>query len=205
MAEIPIAVVGNVATSVQGKLTSAGRVASFRLASNVRRFDRTRGIWYDAETNYFTVTCWRQLADNVLSSLSKGDPVVVSGRIHVRAWKNAEREGITVEIEAGAVGHDMSRGTSAFRRKEPEPPEPVVDGSQVDELHRMIEAEGDEPVDPADLDRAADAEPGETQGRPRPETDAPGDSGHAGANGDGKAGAGGSRGPEVRRRAGGLT
>jgi single-strand DNA-binding protein len=79
MAEIPIAVVGNVATSVQGKLTSAGRVASFRLASNVRRFDRTRGIWYDAETNYFTVTCWRQLADNVLSSLSKGDPVVVSG------------------------------------------------------------------------------------------------------------------------------
>jgi single-strand DNA-binding protein len=192
MAEIPIAVVGNVATSVQGKLTSAGRVASFRLASNVRRFDRTRGIWYDAETNYFTVTCWRQLADNVLSSLSKGDPVVVSGRIHVRAWKNAEREGITVEVEAGAVGHDMSRGTSAFRRKEPEPPEPVVDASQVDELHRMIEAEGEEPVDPAGSDQAADTGAGEDQGRSRPETQASGGGGRASANGDGKSGAGGS-------------
>lgn len=193
MAEIPIAVMGNVATSVQGKDTSAGRVASFRLASNVRRFDRTRGIWYDAETNYFTVTCWRQLAENVLSSLSKGDPVVVSGRIHVRAWKNAEREGITVEIEAGAVGHDMSRGTSAFRRKEPEAPEPVVDVTQIDELHRMIEAEGDDTVD---SDQAVDAEAGEAKGRPRPETDAPGDSSKPSANGDGKAGAGGSRAPK---------
>lgn len=197
MAEIPIAVVGNVATSVQGKLTSAGRVASFRLASNVRRFDRTRGIWYDAETNYFTVTCWRQLADNVLGSLSKGDPVVVSGRIHVRAWKNAEREGITVEIEAGAVGHDMSRGTSAFRRKESEPPEPVVDASQVDELHRMIEAEGDEPVGPADSEHPADTEGGEERSQPRPETEASGEGGQASVNGGGKSGAGGSRAPKT--------
>jgi len=143
MADIPIAVAGNVATSVQSKVTTAGRVASFRLASNVRRFDRTRGMWYDAETNYFTVTCWRQLADNVLSSLSKGEPVVVTGRVHVRPWKNEEREGITVEIEANAVGHDLSRGTSAFRRKEAEAQEPVVDGSQVEELHRMVEAEAD--------------------------------------------------------------
>ena len=192
MAEIPIAVVGNVATSVQGKLTSAGRVASFRLASNVRRFDRTRGIWYDAETNYFTVTCWRQLADNVLSSLSKGDPVVVSGRVHVRAWKNAEREGITVEIEAGAVGHDMSRGTSAFRRKEPEPPEPVVDASQVDELHRMIEAESDQPVGAAGTDQTEDTEPGEDPGRPGADSEAAARGGRASANGDGKSGAGGS-------------
>jgi len=192
MAEIPIAVVGNVATSVQGKDTSAGRVASFRLASNVRRFDRSRGIWYDGETNFFTVTCWRQLADNVLSSLSKGDPVVVSGRIHVRAWKTTDRDGITVEIEANAVGHDMSRGTSAFRRKEPEPPEPVVDVSQIDELHRMIEAEADERVDPTDAEQAADPDAGESPSRTRAETEASGRGGRANANGDGKSGAGGS-------------
>src|SRR5262245_18812619 len=192
MAEIPIAVVGNVATSVVGKDTSAGRVASFRLASNVRRFDRTRGIWYDAETNYFTVTCWRQLADNVESSLAKGDPVVVSGRIHVRAWKNAEREGITVEIEANAVGHDMSRGTSTFGRKEPEPPEPVVDVSQIDELHRMIEAEGDEPLDSADSEQATNAQPGEDERRPSAEDRKSRGSGRASANGDAKHGAGGA-------------
>jgi len=143
MADIPIAVAGNIATSVQSKVTTAGRIASFRLASNVRRFDRTRGVWYDAETNYFTVTCWRQLADNVLGSVSKGQPVVVAGRVHVRQWKNGEREGITVEIEANAVGHDLSRGTSTFHRKEAELQEPVVDGSQVEELHRMVEAEAD--------------------------------------------------------------
>lgn len=194
MAEIPIAVAGNVATSVQGKLTTAGRVASFRLASNVRRFDRARGMWYDAETNYFTVTCWRQLADNVLSSLAKGDPVIVSGRIHVRAWKTNEREGITVEIEANAVGHDLSRGTSTFGRKEAEPSEPTVDPTQIDELHRMIEAEADDPdADEETTASELDAE----HDSPRPQRSPSGRPSRASTNGGGQSGAGGSSGQKA--------
>lgn len=142
MADISITVIGNVATSVQTTMTKAGRVATFRLASNVRRWDRNRG-WYDAGTNFFTVTCWRQLAENVIASLDKGHPVMVSGRMQVRQWKSPDKEGTTVEVEAHAVGHDLTRGTSAFRRADAEPVEPGSDTSQIDALHRMIEGEDD--------------------------------------------------------------
>ncbi|MCI0688445.1 MAG: single-stranded DNA-binding protein [Sporichthyaceae bacterium] len=195
MAEIPITVAGNVATSIQGKLTAAGRVASFRLASNVRRFDRARGAWYDAETNYFTVTCWRQLADNVLSSLAKGEPVLVSGRVHVRQWKSEEREGTTVEIEASAVGHDLSRGTSAFRRKEPEAAETSFDSSQLEELHRMVEAE-----DGSEETSGGDTGAGESAGSGKADLGSdpsPRDAGSASVNGEVQAGAGGSSGKKA--------
>lgn len=143
MGDILVTVAGTVATTLQTTMTRGGRVATFRMASNVRRFDRNRGGWYDAETNFVTVTCWRQLAENVLSSIAKGEPVVAFGRMRVRPWKNEDREGTTVEIEAFAIGHDLSRGTTTFRRNQAEPAEPISDASQVEALHRQIESEND--------------------------------------------------------------
>jgi single-strand DNA-binding protein len=112
-----ISVSGLVATTPRHVVTPDGLpITSFRLASAQRRFDRGQQRWVDAETNWFTVTAFRQLAINSSQSVSKGDRVVISGRLRVRDWDNGERSGTSVEIEADGLGHDLSWGTSEFVR-----------------------------------------------------------------------------------------
>ena len=72
--------------------------------------------WVDGETNWFTITAFRQLALNVASSVSKGDRIIVSGKLRVRDWDNGERTGTSVEIEAETMGHDLVWGTTTFAR-----------------------------------------------------------------------------------------
>ncbi len=121
---------GLVATTPRHLVTQEGLpITSFRLASSKRRFDRTKKIWVDGETNWFTINSFRQLAINSASSISKGDRVVVSGRLKVRDWDNGERSGTSVEIEADCLGHDLVWGTSEFSRtvlvrEDPEDDEP---------------------------------------------------------------------------------
>lgn len=112
-----ITLTGIVATVPRHLVTSEGLpITSFRLASTQRRFDRGTDKWVDGETNWYTVTAFRQLALNGNASLSKGQRVVVTGRLKIRDWENGERTGTTVEIEAEAIGHDLSWGTAAFTR-----------------------------------------------------------------------------------------
>lgn len=112
-----IAVTGLVATTPRHLVTQDGLpITSFRLASSQRRFDRGQNKWIDGETNWYTVTTFRQLAINGSSSISKGDRVIVSGKLHVRDWDNGERAGTSVEVEADALGHDLSWGTASFTR-----------------------------------------------------------------------------------------
>lgn len=117
MSEIHTTLVGNIATEVVARTTRSGAsVASFRMAVTVRRNDRDKG-WVDGHTSWVTVTCWRALADNVSGSLSIGHQVIVVGRLRVRDWATDDgRRGTAVEVEATSVGHDLSRGTSVFRR-----------------------------------------------------------------------------------------
>ncbi|MDG2496717.1 MAG: single-stranded DNA-binding protein [Aquiluna sp.] len=110
-------VVGLVATTPRNIITSDGLpVTSFRLASSARRFDKQTSQWIDADTNWFSVVAFRQLAENTNNSICKGDRVLVSGRLKVRDWDNGERTGTTVEVEAEAIGHDLLFGTSTFER-----------------------------------------------------------------------------------------
>ncbi|MER6399475.1 single-stranded DNA-binding protein [Kitasatospora sp. NPDC086009] len=115
MNETQVTVIGNVATEVSCTRTADGvAVANFRLASTERRYDRLREAWVDGETQWVTVTAWRALAAHLIGSLSKGDPVVVSGRLRVREWMDGEARRSRVEIDARSVGHDLSRGTAVF-------------------------------------------------------------------------------------------
>jgi single-strand DNA-binding protein len=121
---------GLVATTPRHLVTQEGLpITSFRLASSKRRFDRTKKIWVDGETNWFTINSFRQLAINSASSISKGDRIVVSGRLKIRDWDNGERSGTSVEIEADCLGHDLVWGTAEFSRtvlvrEDPEDDEP---------------------------------------------------------------------------------
>jgi single-strand DNA-binding protein len=119
MHEIFLTVTGNVASRPKASLTSTGHsVTSFRLASTPRRFNKSRGEWVDGPTAWFAVSCWRGLADHVASSLSLGDPVVVHGRLEVKEFTRGDGvPGTSLDLQAHTVGHDLSRGTSMFRRR----------------------------------------------------------------------------------------
>lgn len=112
-----ITVSGLVATAPRHIVTGEGLpITSFRLASTQRRFDRSNQRWADGETNWYTITSFRQLAINSATSVSKGDRVVLSGRLRIREWENADRSGTNIEIEADSLGHDLMWGTAQFSR-----------------------------------------------------------------------------------------
>jgi single-strand DNA-binding protein len=112
-----ITVAGLVATTPRHLVTQDGLpITSFRLACSQRRFDRAENKWVDGETNWFTVTAFRQLAINMATSINKGERVLAYGRLRVRDWDNGERAGTSVEIEAEHVGHDLVWGHSGFTR-----------------------------------------------------------------------------------------
>ena len=112
-----ITLTGLVATMPRHLVTGEGlSVSSFRLASTQRRYDRSQEKWIDGETNWYTVTAFRQLAVNVTGSIQKGDRVVVTGRLKIRDWAVGDKAGTNIEVDADAIGHDLSWGTSAFTR-----------------------------------------------------------------------------------------
>lgn len=112
-----LSVTGLVATTPRHLVTQDGLpITSFRLASSQRRFDRNQNKWIDGETNWYTVTSFRQLAVNSSMSVSKGDRIAVQGKLRVRDWDNGERAGTSVEIEADSIGHDLAWGNSVFTR-----------------------------------------------------------------------------------------
>jgi single-strand DNA-binding protein len=134
MNETMVCVVGNVATQPVCREMSTGSSARFRLAVTSRYWDREKNEWTDGHTNFFTVWARRTLAANVASSVALGDPVVVQGRLKVRTEQRDGQSRVSADVDAVAIGHDLSRGTSAFRRtprgempvaaQSPSPPEP---------------------------------------------------------------------------------
>jgi len=128
-----ITVAGLVATTPRHLITQDGLpITSFRLACSHRKFDREQNKWVDGETNWFTVTSFRQLAINASSSIAKGERIIASGKLRVRDWDNGERAGTSVEIEADHLGHDIFWGTSVFTRNVLVPDENLLDSTLQD-------------------------------------------------------------------------
>ncbi len=112
-----ITLTGFVATVPNHLVTGEGLpITSFRLASTQRRFDRSRNLWVDNGTNWYTVTSFRQLAMNTNSSIKKGERVIVTGRLRIRDWTAGEKVGTSIEIDADSIGHDLTWGTASFTR-----------------------------------------------------------------------------------------
>ncbi|WP_128978866.1 single-stranded DNA-binding protein [Streptomyces roseicoloratus] len=129
MNDTTVTLVGNVATNVEYRETVAGGVARFRFAVTARRWDRERAVWTDGPTSFYTVSAWRSLGANLAASVSVGEPLVVHGRLKVREEELEGRRKTFVDVQAVAVGHDLTRGTAAFRRSVRQNPEtPVPEG-----------------------------------------------------------------------------
>jgi single-strand DNA-binding protein len=113
-----VTIVGNVIDDVVKKpMSNGGTRLQFRLAANRRR-KNAEGQWEDWRTLYINVVCWRDLAENAGDSIKRGDPVVVRGDLVSRQYVKDEVTRTVYEIEADAVSHDYSRGTSTgFTRR----------------------------------------------------------------------------------------
>ena len=97
--------------------TKAGApMSKFRVAQSSRRQVQP-GQWEDTEPSFYDVLAYRSLAANVGVSLKKGHPVTVHGRQRVVQWRRDDGQVfVNVEIEADAVGHDLTYGTTAFAK-----------------------------------------------------------------------------------------
>ncbi|GAA3104623.1 single-stranded DNA-binding protein [Streptomyces echinatus] len=117
MNETIVCVVGNVATQPVYRELAAGPSARFRVAVTARYWDREKNAWTDGHTNFFTVWANRQLAVNVAACVEVGQPVVVQGRLKVRTeTREGQQQWASADIDAVAIGHDLSRGTALFQR-----------------------------------------------------------------------------------------
>jgi single-strand DNA-binding protein len=111
-----VSLVGNLTDDPEVRFTPGGtQVGSFRLAvtPRVREGDQ----WKDGETSFFRVNVWRELAANAAESLSKGDRVLVTGRLKARSWETPEGERRSVvEVEAEEVGPSLKWATATPQR-----------------------------------------------------------------------------------------
>lgn len=117
MNELQVTVVGWAATEVRVNVGRNGAtVASFRLASTPRYYDRAREVWVDGATEWFTVRAFRGAAVLMKRSILKGQPVLVTGRMRSSTWEGQDGQRTDLIIEATAVGHDCTRGFATFTR-----------------------------------------------------------------------------------------
>lgn len=108
---------GIVGTEPRHFTTSSGvEIVSFRMATSQSYFDQSANEWKDPGSNWFTVSAFRQLANNCSTSIEKGQRVLVVGRLKLRQWEQGDKAGLNVEVEAVSIGHDLAYGTAQFTR-----------------------------------------------------------------------------------------
>ncbi|MEV4126565.1 single-stranded DNA-binding protein [Nocardia sp. NPDC049707] len=109
-----ITVIGNLTADPELRFTPAGAaVANFTVASTPRVFDRNSNEWKDGEALFLRCNIWREAAENVAESLTRGARVIVSGRLKQRSYETREGEKRTVvELEVDEVGPSLRYATA---------------------------------------------------------------------------------------------
>jgi len=113
-----ITVIGNLTDDPELRFTPSGAaVAKFRVASTPRFLDKATNEWKDGEALFLSCTCWRQMAENVAESLSRGSRVIVSGRLKQRSYETREGEKRTViEVDVDEVGPSLRHATAKVQK-----------------------------------------------------------------------------------------
>jgi single-strand DNA-binding protein len=118
MSENTVTLVGNLTDDPELRFTAQGAaVANFRMAVSKRIRDPQTNEWKDGDTSFFRVNVWRQLAENVAESLTRGTRVIVTGTLKMRQWETQEGEKRSVvEIEATEVGPSLKWATAKMEK-----------------------------------------------------------------------------------------
>lgn len=116
--ETVITVVGNLTANPELRFTSSGQaVASFTIASTPRTYDRETGGWKDGEALFMRCSAWREMAENVAQSLTKGMRVIAQGRLNQRSYETQQGEKRTVvEMTVDEIGPSMRYATAQVNR-----------------------------------------------------------------------------------------
>lgn len=112
--ETIITVVGNLTADPELRYTQSGlAVANFTIASTPRTFDRAANDWKDGEALFLRASCWREFAEHVAGSLTKGSRVVATGRLKQRSYETKEGEKRTaIELEVDEIGPSLRYATA---------------------------------------------------------------------------------------------
>jgi single-strand DNA-binding protein len=113
-----LTVVGNLTADPELRFTPSGAaVANFTVASTPRMFDRQTNEWKDGEALFLRCSIWRQAAENVAESLTRGARVVVTGRLKQRSFETKEGEKRTVvELEVDEIGPSLRYATAKVNK-----------------------------------------------------------------------------------------
>ncbi len=116
--DVNITIVGNIVADPELRFTQTGAaVATFRVASTPRRYDSQTNQWVDGEAMFLSCNIWRQAAENVAETLTKGMRVIVTGRLRQRSYETREGERRTVmELEVDEVGPSLRYATAQVNR-----------------------------------------------------------------------------------------
>ncbi|MCU1444339.1 MAG: single stranded DNA-binding protein [Cryobacterium sp.] len=116
--ETIITVVGNLTSDPELRYTQNGlAVANFTIASTPRSFDRASNDWKDGEALFLRASVWREFAEHVAGSLSKGSRVVATGRLRQRSYETKEGEKRTaIELEVDEIGPSLRYATAQVTR-----------------------------------------------------------------------------------------
>ena len=113
-----ITVVGNLTADPELRFTPSGAaVANFTVASTPRIYDRQSGEWKDGEALFLRCNIWREAAENVAESLTRGSRVIVTGRLKQRSFETKEGEKRTVmEVEVDEIGPSLRYATAKVNK-----------------------------------------------------------------------------------------
>ncbi|MBX9244895.1 single-stranded DNA-binding protein [Actinotalea ferrariae] len=113
-----ITVIGNLTGDPELRFTPSGAaVANFTIASTPRQFDRQTDEWKDGDTLFMRCSIWREAAENVAESLTKGTAVIAQGRLVQRSYETREGEKRTVvELQVDEIGPSLRRATAKVTR-----------------------------------------------------------------------------------------
>ncbi len=113
-----ITVIGNLTDDPELRFTPSGAaVAKFRVASTPRYLDKATNEWKDGQALFLSCTVWRQAAENVAESLTRGARVIVSGRLKQRTYETRDGEKRTViELEVDEVGPSLRNATAKVQK-----------------------------------------------------------------------------------------
>jgi single-strand DNA-binding protein len=116
--ETVITVVGNLTADPELRYTQGGlAVANFTIASTPRSFDRASNEWKDGEALFLRASVWREFAEHVAGSLTKGSRVIASGRLKQRSYETKEGEKrTTMELEIDEIGPSLRYATASLTR-----------------------------------------------------------------------------------------
>ena len=116
--ETVITVVGNLTSDPELRYTQNGlAVANFTIASTPRNFDRASNDWKDGEALFLRASVWREFAEHVAGSLTKGSRVIATGRLKQRSYETKEGEKRTsIELEVDEIGPSLRYATAQVTR-----------------------------------------------------------------------------------------